>query len=222
MADVTTVLLDLHTTLVDGGDAEGWLDAALALHGEASTAYDRDALVAWLDDIWTHAREHDPTSSRDLSPDVHRAVFEATMQAGPATGRELADALYAVMTDQWRAYDDAVPVLTALRAAGIRTGLVSNMGIDARDVLSRQGLLPLLDDVVLSCEAGAVKPDPAIFRRALERLDAEPARTLMVGDNAHDDGGAAALGVRTLILPRTDDRRHKGLDAVLRLAGVLA
>jgi FMN phosphatase YigB (HAD superfamily) len=94
------------------------------------------------------------------------------------------------------------------------------MGVDVRDVLAREGLLPLLDAVVLSCEAGAVKPEPAIFRTALEALDADPARTLMVGDNAHDDGGAAALGVRTLILPRTPDRRHKGLDAVLRLAGV--
>lgn len=220
MADVTTVLLDLHTTLVDGGDADGWLDAALARTGGAVAAPDRPALVAWLDDIWTHAREHDPTSSRDLSPDVHRAVFEATMQQGPAAGRPLVDSLYDVMTDQWRAYDDAVPTLEALREAGIRTGLVSNMGVDVRDVLAREGLLPLLGTVVLSCEAGAVKPEPAIFRVALEALGADPARTLMVGDNAHDDGGAAALGVRTLILPRTPDPRHKGLDAVLRLAGV--
>ena len=39
----------------------------------------------------------------------------------------------------------------------------------------------------------------------------------MVGDNAHDDGGGASLGLRTLILPRTTGRLH-GLDTVVRLA----
>lgn len=40
----------------------------------------------------------------------------------------------------------------------------------------------------------------------------------MVGDNFADDGAAAALGIRTLILPRSWGGIH-GLDAVLRLAG---
>jgi FMN phosphatase YigB (HAD superfamily) len=38
----------------------------------------------------------------------------------------------------------------------------------------------------------------------------------MVGDSWKDDAGAGALGIRTLILPRTRGRVH-GLDAVLRL-----
>jgi FMN phosphatase YigB (HAD superfamily) len=38
----------------------------------------------------------------------------------------------------------------------------------------------------------------------------------MVGDNPHDDAGAALLGIRTLLLPRTSGPRH-GLDVVLRL-----
>jgi hypothetical protein len=38
----------------------------------------------------------------------------------------------------------------------------------------------------------------------------------MVGDAWQDDAGAAALGVRTLILPRTDDPSH-GLELVVRL-----
>jgi HAD superfamily hydrolase (TIGR01493 family) len=220
--DVTAVLFDLHTTLIDGGDSQQWVSAALARAGIELPDDDRASLIAWLDSVWEHARVHDPTSSRDLSPDVHRAVFEATIDAGPGVDRRLSDALYDVMTDQWRAYDDAVPVLTALHTAGVAVGLVSNMGVDVRDVLQREGLLPLLDAVVLSCEAGAVKPDPAIFRVALDRLGADPWRTLMVGDNAHDDGGATVLGIRTLVLPRTPDRGRKGLDTVLRLVDVPA
>jgi HAD superfamily hydrolase (TIGR01549 family) len=219
--DVTTVLFDLHTTLIDGGDSQQWVADGLARAGTDLPAQERAALVAWLDTIWDHARTHDPTSSRDLSPDVHRAVFEATIDAWwPSLGRTATDALYDVMTDQWRAYDDAVPVLASLHAADVRIGLVSNMGVDIRPVLAREGLLPFLDAVVLSCETGTVKPDPRIFQAALDALDADPARTLMVGDSAHDDGGAAALGIRTLVLPRTPDRSHKGLAPVLRLVGV--
>jgi HAD superfamily hydrolase (TIGR01509 family) len=200
--DVTTVLFDLHTTLVDGGDADRWLSDALTCSGSTVPDPARADLVAWLDTIWEHAREHDPTSSRDLSPDVHRAVFEATIAAGrPDVGPALVDALYEVMTDQWWAYDDAVGTLRALKEAGVAIGLVSNLGVDVRHVLTREGLLTFLDTVVLSCELGAVKPDPRIFRAALDRLGADPARTVMVGDNVHDDGGAAALGIRTLVLP---------------------
>ena len=80
------------------------------------------------------------------------------------------------------------------------------------------GLADKLDGVVLSYEVGAVKPQPEIFARALDLLDIPAAEVLMVGDSWRDDAGAAALGIRTLILPRTNGPRH-GLDLVLRLAG---
>ena len=68
----------------------------------------------------------------------------------------------------------------------------------------------------MSYAVGVVKPDPGIFQRSLEVLDLPASEVLMVGDAWRDDAGAAALGVRTLILPRTDDPSH-GLELVLRL-----
>ena len=47
-----------------------------------------------------------------------------------------------------------------------------------------------------SAEAGAPKPDPAIFRLALARLEVEPARALHVGDSHADAEGARAAGMR--------------------------
>jgi HAD superfamily hydrolase (TIGR01509 family) len=63
---------------------------------------------------------------------------------------------------------------------------------------------------------GSVKPDEPIFRAALEALGVDAADTLMVGDSGKDDAGAAHLGIRTLLLPRTTGPVH-GLAAVLRL-----
>ena len=122
------------------------------------------------------------------------------------------------MLEYWIPYSDAVPTLSGLRDRGVRTALVSNVGVDIRPVLDRTGLTGLLDSIVLSYEAGAVKPAEGIFQAALNALSVEPERALMVGDSWLDDAGAAALGIRTLLLPRTRGERH-GLGLVLRLVG---
>ncbi len=120
------------------------------------------------------------------------------------------------MLDQWQAYLEAPSVLTALREQGVATAILSNMGIDPRGVLQRTGLAGLYDAEVFSFEVGVVKPDPAIFAIAAERLGLPAHELLMVGDTVDDDGAAAHLGMRTLILPRTRGTTH-GLEQVLRL-----
>lgn len=222
---VEGVLFDFHSTLVDQGDAAEWLRRAWRLAGHRGQPADglgedlAMELVAWADRIWERAREIDPDSRRDLDPASHRQVYDELVRCGPAVGDELADALYMSLLDTWVPYDDTVPVLRALRAAGIRTALVSNVGLDVRAVLDRGGVSELLDAVVLSYQVGVVKPHPGIFAAALDGLGVAPERALMVGDSWQDDGGAAQLGIRTLLLPRTKGPVH-GLELVLRLAGV--
>lgn len=215
---IRAVLLDFHATLVDQGDADTWLDLAVAQagagEGEDLGPIERAAVLERLDDIWSHARIIDPDSGRDHSAEAHAAVFHEVMEGHVPDGIRVA--LYDVMLDVWRAYDDAAPVLDALRERGIRTAVLSNVGVDIRPVMAREGLRT--DAVVLSCEVGAVKPQPEIFVSALEALGVAPSEALMVGDSWKDDAGAAALGIRTLILPRTRGPVH-GLDQVLRLVG---
>ena len=69
-------------------------------------------------------------------------------------------------------------------------------------MLERCGLATGLDGVVTSAEAGARKPDPAIFAAALE-LAGCPAEALHVGDTAAEDvAGAAPPGSTALLLDR--------------------
>ncbi len=210
------VIFDIHATLVDQGNADEWLDAALAVADHPLDQEGRQDLVAFLDRIWEGARISDPTSSRDLSFTDHHRVFHELIEAGPGVDRPLADALYDVMLSTWHAYDDTLPVLQALRASGIRTCLLSNAGVPIRTVLDRDGMTGWYDEIVLSYEVGCVKPQRRIFEIALERLGLPASQVLMVGDNAHDDGGATHLGMRTLILPRTAGPVH-GLAAVSAL-----
>lgn len=212
------VIFDFHSTLVDGADPARWiadayrqLDVPPSLsEGELAALRDR------LRNIWRYADEIDPRSRRDLSQQLHRDVFTRTVSRLPGIGPALSDALYTVLPDQWTVFADTLSVLQELKSRGLRLVVLSNIGIDIRPFLKRAGLSDLLDGVVLSYEAGVVKPDPAIFERALELLEVPATQTLMVGDSPHDDVGGAALKIRTLILPRTEGPVH-GLGTVLRM-----
>jgi HAD superfamily hydrolase (TIGR01493 family) len=216
------VLFDFHSTLVDQGDGTSWLRfawSATARAGSPGQALGAEAvtdLVARLDRVWEAARGVDPTSRRDLNPALHREVFHQVMRGAPNCDDDLLDALYATVTDCWTPYNDTAPTLSALKEAGVPCVVLSNIGTDIRPVLARSHLADLIDGLVLSYEVGSVKPDPAIFRRALELLDVPASRALMVGDSWRDDAGAADLGCRVLILPRTRGPEH-GLGQVLRL-----
>ncbi|HOA58792.1 MAG TPA: HAD family hydrolase [Dermatophilaceae bacterium] len=217
------VIFDYHSTLAHGGDPATWLGSAWAATdrpGTPEAAFGQTgyaALLDFLDHIWEHAGRVDPDNGRDRDPVRHREVYDEVMALRPEVDAELADALYASMLDQWQAYPDAAPTLAQLRGRGIRTAILSNMGVDLHPVLARQGLAPLLDAVVLSWECGAVKPEAEAFHAALRALELAPAQVLMVGDNSLDDAGAAAIGIRTLLLPRTMGAGARGLGIVTRL-----
>src|SRR6476469_10043055 len=221
-APIRGVVFDFHHTLAHAVDPavglqQAWAD--LGRDGDAAGALgpsDHADAIAFLDRIWEHARDVDPHSERDLDSRRYREVFDRTIARAPGIDLELADALYAIMHRQWDVYDDVLPVLRALREKGVRVAMLSNVGFDLTPALERTGVGALIDGAVMSYAVGVVKPDPGIFERALEIFDLPASDVLMVGDAWRDDGGAAALGVRTLILPRTDDPSH-GLELVVRL-----
>lgn len=221
---VSAVLFDFHATLADAGDPGAALDAAWARCGRGASAAEglgREPcrrLALAVHHLWDRVREVDPEGRRDLSPAQHRAVFDALMRRLPGADPDLAGSLYEVLPAFWRPYEDTLPTLLALRRRGIALALVSNTASDLRPVLARWGMLELFGAVILSFELGAVKPDTRMFQAALDALGAAAGHALMVGDNPFDDAGAALLGVRTLLLPRTEGRSH-GLDLVLRITG---
>ncbi|WP_345012559.1 HAD-IA family hydrolase [Streptomyces shaanxiensis] len=129
------------------------------------------------------------------------------------------EAAYRELTapDAWVPYPDTEPVLRALCERGLRVGIVSDFAWDLRTHLAHHGLDALIDTCVISYEQGHEKPDPQLFLKACADLGADPRATLMVGDNPIRDGGAAACGLRTYILPSEHRTGERGLTDVLRL-----
>jgi putative hydrolase of the HAD superfamily len=88
------------------------------------------------------------------------------------------------------------PVLEALRER-YRLGIVSNFYGNLEAVCRGAGLAPLFAVLVDSHRVGVKKPDPAIFRVALETLRATPETTVFVGDSLRRDReGARRTGMR--------------------------
>jgi putative hydrolase of the HAD superfamily len=117
-------------------------------------------------------------------------------------------------------------------ASGMPVAVVSNNNGTAEEQLRHfaicqvgPGPLPSVTIVVDSALVGVAKPDPAIFRPALEALGTPPARTLYVGDTVHADvHGAVAAGMPVVQLDPYDlhaDFGHARLPDVVALADLL-
>lgn len=110
------------------------------------------------------------------------------------------------LPEAWEVYPEVPGVLAALAGRGIALGVVANWDDRLPGLLAAVGLRSLFQTVVISSEAGTEKPDPAIFRLALERLGARPEEALHVGDQVRlDVEGALAAGMRALHLDRSGE-----------------
>jgi putative hydrolase of the HAD superfamily len=117
---------------------------------------------------------------------------------------------------------EAAPRLDAsgrlLRKLGerYRLGIVSNFYGNLEAVCAGAGLAPHLSVVVDSAVAGFEKPDPRIFRAALDALDARPGEAIFVGDSMpRDMEGARRLGMAHVWLAPGRDRGCCPDDAVI-------
>lgn len=128
---------------------------------------------------------------------------------GPAAAGAPLDAVfdelfaYYATAPAWRVFPDVPGVLAALRARGIRLGVVSNFDRRLGPLLTALGLAPSLDAVVCSSRIGSAKPDAEVFHAALRELDVAPGCALHVGDAPVEDvQGARAAGMRAVLLDR--------------------
>lgn len=86
-----------------------------------------------------------------------------------------------------------------LKAAGIRTAILSNMGDSVLENIKRE--FQWIDDfdvLVWSYQLHMAKPDPAIYHHALKELGTQPEQTLFIDDKLVNVEAAQALGMKAL------------------------
>ena len=93
-----------------------------------------------------------------------------------------------------------VPMLAwqvELKQRGLRTAIVSNMGDAVLDYMERRfGWLSRFDVLVWSFQVHLAKPDPAIYRYAMERLGTRPEETIFLDDRPENVEAARAMGMK--------------------------
>ncbi len=171
-----------------------------AVHGlELDPGRYEEARLAAFEDLRAHPEYvHDEEIWVAFTEDIVRGM------GGDADG---ARACAADMVRRWEIhanfnlYDDAVPVLEALRDHGLRIGLVSNGQRDLEAFALHHRLD--VDAAVGSKSHGRTKPHASIFESALSALGVAVSEAVMVGDSYQDDiEGARALGMRAILLDR--------------------
>lgn len=107
---------------------------------------------------------------------------------------------------QWAAFDDAVPTLRRVRAAGLRTIVLTNGDDDHQRLkLELTGLAAEVDLHVSTSTLPASKPDPRAYLLTCERAGIASGEALMVGNSlAHDVLGPLEAGLDAVLLDRHD------------------
>ncbi len=149
-------------------------------------------------------------------------LAEAGLRRAPA--RSLGHQFAEIVADpsSYAIFEDVEPLLATLESLSKSVGIVSNFDGLLGPILDHIGLSARITVVVTSWDVGMYKPDPRIFRTALERLDVGPEHSMFVGDSPYSDiGGAKAAGLLPVLIDRTGDAGHCDAYRIAHLGEVV-
>lgn len=231
LAGLEAVFLDAGNTLV-GIDVDLLVDRLAAHSIRVSAGQMARAEAAARPAVSRRLEGGVSSEARDTFTFYLRSALDhlgpATEGAGvadlDAIAAELATDLKTRVTTRrlWSRVLPGVPeALRRLRDAGLSLVVVSNSDGTIARGLEEAGLGGLLDAVVDSAVVGVEKPDPHIFRIALERAGSAPDRTAHVGDlHAVDVLGARAAGLHGILLDPFGDWGDCDCPKVADVAGL--
>jgi len=192
LANIRAVIFDLDGTLLDRRRSfecfvrEQWERFAPSLHPVERGQY-VETLIARDCDGYAPRRElfTGMLAQLELSPDLAETLLNDYRSRFPRA---------CVL------FPDAALILSSLRSAGLKTGLITNGSVRMQSrKLECLALAPMFDTVLISDAEGLSKPDRRIFHRALERLGTRAEHAVFVGDHPDVDvAGARAAGMRAV------------------------
>lgn len=213
--------MTLHTVVFDAGMtliqprptfSEAFARACTECGHDVSADAVRAAAHLWREhhDVWLDTGMPDPFAGDEEAEAAYfRELYRRFLdELGVADEDGVADHVLQRLSDpdSYWAFPEVEEVLDALDGRGVRLGLISNWGtlVSLREILERIGIRDRFAVVVVSGEEGMAKPDPRIFRLALERLGEEPSpHVAYVGDDLIADvAPARALGLTPILVDR--------------------
>ena len=201
---IRAVTFDFWNTLVQapGSDAfarrvDHWV-SAIAEVGHERTP---DQVRGGFDRSWETFQDAWKSNRQFLTEDSVRLVLQELDLAGEEQLAEVLvqDYVAGTLESDLEATPNVGDALEALKAAGVKVGIICDVGVTPsvalRATLERLGLMDHFDHHSFSDDVGIYKPAPAIFAHALEGLGSRPEETAHIGDLRRTDvAGANAVG----------------------------
>jgi 2-haloacid dehalogenase len=197
---ITTVVFDAYGTLFDVA-AAARIAAAEPGQSQLAAVWPRlaeDWRRKQLEYTWSRTITNQHVDFAQVTADGLDWALEAQGLTDPGLRARLL-ALY----DRLPAYPDAAPALTALRAAGFATAILSNgtRGMLASAVTAA-GLAAQFDEVLSVDAVGSFKPSSRVYDLVGQRFGGSPQQVLFVSSNGWDVAGAAGYGFVTVWINR--------------------
>ncbi|XP_037304177.2 haloacid dehalogenase-like hydrolase domain-containing protein 3 [Pungitius pungitius] len=151
---------------------------------------------------------------------VVRDTFSRCRVRDPALLDTMAHNLYHnfCKAENWEVFPDSKATLERCSSLGLEMGVVSNFDRRLEEILHVCGLRSHFRFLITSEEAGTAKPDPAIFKQALQRCGVLAANVAHVGDHYVNDYLASkSVGIHGLLLDRSNQRNARDVPAEHRL-----
>jgi 2-haloacid dehalogenase len=189
MPRVAAAIFDAYGTLLDVHSAMRRHEARL---GPAWQALSQEWRAKQIEYTWVRSLAG-PAQHRDFSRLTDEALHFVAAKHGIVDDALLADLRLAYRA--LHAYAEAPAMLAALRAAGIKTAILSN-GEPAMlaEGVAAAGLDGLLDAVLSVESAGVFKPDPRVYQLAADRFALPAGQMAFLSSNPWDAFGAASFG----------------------------
>ncbi len=179
-------------------------------------------LPTWLDVLRPHGIEVDEAFYKEnISGRSNSKVVEDLLPDLPAEdGQDLADAKESSFRERAHELEPLpglVDYLEEVRRRGLATALVTNAPQEnVEAVLLALELGDFFAELILSDDVGAVKPDPAPYEAALEKLGVSPGEALAFEDSTSGIASSVGAGIPTVGITSTQEPEK------LREAGAFA
>jgi putative hydrolase of the HAD superfamily len=230
VADVTE--RDFDAVFWDIGGVVLQMESVRACHAEfvrelvntyESPHQPEEAIDTWRSTLGAYFNEATGTNYRPAQAGYERAV-DAVLTAD-VDDVDWNSIYRDVYQEHSRPHSGAVDTIERLGDADLHLGVISDVDHEeGKAILANFGVLEYFDSVTSSEEVGRKKPDPAMFRTALDKAGVDAERAVMIGDRySHDMEGGHEAGMTTIAYGADDgpavDHRVAELSEILDVVG---
>ena len=201
---IKAIFFDLDDTLLDDTESSGHAAEIVASELAGRQGVNpADLATAYLDaaiDFWEHL---EPGSRRPSSGAIRPMIWRNALRSrgidDPALATRLAERYDALRLERLELFPETLPVLRQLHGR-YKLAIITNGFAETHEQkIARLELSRFFDTIILAGDLELIKPDPSVFRHAMQAAQTNAAESVMVGDRYERDiRGAHAAGMRAI------------------------